>query len=152
MPNQTEHGKAFEFACLKGLENIISSAGQGVKCQAVLNESYKIAQDYFHNLPNQKHKDILLLAGSMMASKLADLEPRLLYPVKGLSDTISLEIQPDEKGIQGDVRDILALKIKLKSEITGWEIGISCKHNHKAVTRGFKLPRFPRYEFPRFAG
>lgn len=26
MPNQTEHEKAFEFACLKGLENIISTA------------------------------------------------------------------------------------------------------------------------------
>ena len=57
-----------------------------------------------------------------MAAKLADLEPRLIYPVKGFKDVIDLQIQPDEKGIKGDVRDVLALKILLKSEKIGWEI------------------------------
>lgn len=133
MPNQTEHGKAFEFACLKGLENIISTSGKGVKCQVKINESFNIAQKYFNSLPGQKHKDILLKASNKMAVKLADLEPRLIYPVKGLKDVIDLEIQPDERGIHGDVRDVIALKILLRSETVGWEIGISCKHNHKAV-------------------
>jgi hypothetical protein len=133
MPKQTEHGKAFEFACLKGLENIISTAGQDLKCQVKINETYKIANRFFDALPSQKHRDILLAASLRMATKLADLEPRLIYPVKGFSDIIDLEIQPDEKGIHGDVRDVIALRILLKSKKIGWEIGISCKHNHQAV-------------------
>jgi len=133
MPSQTEHGKAFEFACLKGIENTITNLGKGIKCQVKVNDSYNIANQFFNALPSQKHRDILLLASHKMAAKLADLEPRLIYPVKGFRDIIDLEIQPDEKGMKGDVRDVLALKILLKSEKAGWEIGISCKHNHKAV-------------------
>lgn len=141
MPNQTEHGKAFEFACLKGLESIISGSGQSVKCQVKFNEPYKTANHFFDTLPSQKHKDVLLLAGRKMAEKLSDLEPRLTFPVNGFKDVIDLEIQPDNKGIQGDVRDILALKILLKSESVGWEIGISCKHNHTAVKHQRISPR-----------
>jgi|SRR3989304_3465784 len=141
MPSQTEHGKAFEFACLKSLENIIATSGQGVKCKVKINETYKIANRFFDALPSQKHKDILLAASQQMARKLADLEPRLIYPVKGFNDIIDLEIQPDEKGIHGDVRDVLALRILLKSEKIGWEIGISCKHNHKAVKHQRISPR-----------
>jgi hypothetical protein len=133
MPSQTEHGKAFELACLKGLEKIISVFGQRVKCQVIKNKSYEIANCFFDNLPSQKHKKILLLAGYKMAEKLVDLEPRLICPTKGFRDVIDLEIQPDEKGIHGDVRDVLALKLLLRSEKVGWQIGISCKHNHKAV-------------------
>lgn len=92
-------------------------------------------------MPSQKHKDILLAASQKMAIKLADLEPRLIYPVKGLKDIIDLEIQPDKKGKYGDVRDVLALRILLKSENIGWEIGISCKHNHKAVKHPRISPR-----------
>ncbi len=133
MSKQTEHGKAFEFACLIGLKNIISTASQGLKCQVKINKPYKIANSFFNTLPSQKHKDILLAASQRMATKLADLEPRLIYPVRGFNDIIDLEIQPDAKGIHGDVRDVLALRILLKSKKIGWEIGISCKHNHKAV-------------------
>lgn len=93
------------------------------------------------NKTSQKHKDVLLAASRKMATKLADLEPRLIYPVKGLRDIIDLEIQPDEKGIHGDVRDVLALRILLKSENVGWEIGISCKHNHRAVKHQRISPR-----------
>ncbi|MBU0670565.1 HaeIII family restriction endonuclease [Patescibacteria group bacterium] len=141
MPNQTEHGKAFEFACLKGLENIIATSGQSVKCHVEINETYKIANRFFDTLPSQKHKDVLLAASRKMATKLADLEPRLIYPVKSLRDIIDLEIQPDGKGIHGDVRDVLALRILLKSESAGWEIGISCKHNHRAVKHQRISPR-----------
>jgi len=64
MPSQTEHGKAFEFACLKGIENTITNLGKGIKCQVKVNDSYNIANQFFNALPSQKHRDILLLAGS----------------------------------------------------------------------------------------
>lgn len=98
-----------------------------------INEPYKIANRFFDALPSQKHKDILRVASQRMATKLADLEPRLIYPIKGFNDIIDLQIQPDEKGIHGDVRDVLALRILFKSEKIGWGIAISCKHNHRAV-------------------
>ncbi|OGS27661.1 MAG: hypothetical protein A2297_08775 [Elusimicrobia bacterium RIFOXYB2_FULL_48_7] len=130
MPNQTEHGKAFEYACLKGLEGTIATFGQGLTCNLVDNISYKNAKDNFDNLTVHAHKELLLKAGLVMASRLKDLEPRLIYPVKGFKDIITLEIQPDKKGIEGDVRDVLAIRIFMKSEKNNWELGISCKHNH----------------------
>lgn len=133
MPNQTEHGKAFEYACLKGIENIITNLGQGINCRINRNNSFVLAKNYFETLPSQNHRNILINAGNKMAEKLSVLEPRLIYPVSGLKDIIHLEIQPDTVGKEGDVRDILALKILLKSDKIGWEIGVSCKHNHKAV-------------------
>jgi hypothetical protein len=133
MPGQTEHGKAFEYACLKGLDTIIRKYGQGISSQIISNDTYCTAKQFFDTLPDIEHKNLLLSAGEKMVMKLKELEPRLIYPVQGFSDTIRLEIQPDEKGVHGDVRDVLALRILLESERIGWEIGISCKHNHKAV-------------------
>ena len=37
-----------------------------------------------------------------------------------------ISLQTDSKGQQGDVRDVLLTG-------NGWEIGMSCKHNHEAV-------------------
>jgi len=43
-------------------------------------------------------------------------------------DTLQLIIPTDDRGREGDVRDIIIVR----SEI-GWEIGISVKNNHSAV-------------------
>lgn len=37
-------------------------------------------------------------------------------------------IQPDSQGVVGDVGDVVCIR-----GADGWEIGISCKHNHHAV-------------------
>ena len=39
-----------------------------------------------------------------------------------------LSIQPDKQGQKGDVRDVLCIRNE-----KGWNIGLSCKHDHEAV-------------------
>ena len=41
---------------------------------------------------------------------------------------MTVSLQTDANGISGDVRDVICLRAS-----DGWEIGLSCKHNHDAV-------------------
>ena len=54
------------------------------------------------------------------------LEPQLIEPNK--NEPLILSLQADSAGIKGDVRDVLCIRNQ-----NGWEIGLSCKHNHHAV-------------------
>ncbi len=54
------------------------------------------------------------------------LEPQLWNPNN--NEPLYLSIQPDSAGMKGDVRDVVCLRKQ-----NGWEIGLSCKHNHHAV-------------------
>jgi hypothetical protein len=56
-----------------------------------------------------------------------DIEPRLSNDI-GKDDILQLEILSDNYGKEGDVRDVLAIRLLQK-----WEIGVSAKNNHKAV-------------------
>lgn len=44
------------------------------------------------------------------------------------NEPLFLSLQADAAGIKGDVRDVLCIRKQ-----NGWEIGLSCKHNHHAV-------------------
>ena len=54
-----------------------------------------------------------------------ELEPLILDDGR---DELELKIQSDDKGQEGDVRDILIIRRGIE-----WEIGLSIKHNHFAV-------------------
>ena len=41
---------------------------------------------------------------------------------------LTLFLQPDSKGEEGDVRDLIVVRSNIQ-----WEIGLSLKHNHFAV-------------------
>lgn len=127
------HGKAFEYACLVGIAGAINRSGQNIVCIVQEDETYRNAKRCFEALPSNNHRDELLHAGEKIAEKLKSLEPRLVFSVKDFSDEVFLSIQPDACGIAGDVRDVLAAKIQAVSRQKGWQIGISCKHNHAAV-------------------
>lgn len=43
-------------------------------------------------------------------------------------DELELKIQSDDKGKEGNVRDVLIIRRGIE-----WEIGLSVKHNHFAV-------------------
>ncbi len=58
-------------------------------------------------------------------STILDLEPLILDDGE---DDLELKIQSDDKGKEGDVRDILIIRRGIE-----WEIGLSVKHNHFAV-------------------
>ncbi len=125
---QTTNGKAFEYACIFNLNKIINKYPQ-ITSKIIKDNQYNICKKHFKSL-SKNHKEVLIKGGFKLAEKLVMLEPRLIFSSKGMTDNIELTIQSDEKGKKGDVRDIIAIRIKAKA---GWEIGISCKHGHKAL-------------------
>ena len=80
-------------------------------------------------------KSKYLLYSSFSVNFLIDIEPRL-YSGLGKNDVLQLEILSDEKGKEGDVRDVLILRALQK-----WEIGVSAKNNHKAVKHSRLSPK-----------
>ncbi len=68
----------------------------------------------------------LELAASAAVRVIKRLEPQL-WKANG-NEPLIISIQPDSAGIKGDVRDVVCLRKQ-----NGWEIGLSCKHNHHAV-------------------
>ena len=118
---QTDLGKAFEYACLKALYDHHSDFQL---VEVVQNEPYNTALRFYADCL-EKQND--LMAGAKAAVRVLNrLEPRLTYYKNNVSLVLSL--QADAAGQSGDVRDVLCLR-----QADGWQIGLSCKHNHEAV-------------------
>lgn len=120
---QTEKGKAFEYACLKALENWMNE--NQVTWEEYSNKALKTAHKFYMDLDDDLRKK-MDQASKASIKMLERLEPQLTD--KKIMEPITLRIQEDAKGIAGDVRDIVCER---KSQ--GWEIGFSCKHNNTAV-------------------
>lgn len=118
--NNTDTGRAFEYACLQVFYNAIKS-----KRPATINKtsSVVVAEKCFLALSKQQ-QELMVKAAYSTVETIFDLEPMILEG----NDTLVLTIQPDKKGIAGDVRDLLITRNGVK-----WEIGFSLKHNHFAV-------------------
>ena len=119
---QTSNGKAFEYACVlelfkqleRGQQIIIESSPQLQTAEKLYEE---ISQDM---------KTRLNEAARAAVKMIKRLEPQL---VEGKDNNpLYLLLQADAAGIKGDVRDVLCIRKQ-----NGWEIGLSCKHNHHAV-------------------
>jgi len=120
--SQSSRGKAFEYACLnslyenlKGMQEILV---QKTPALIVAENSYIDESD---NL-----KLNMDLAANAATKILLKLEPQLSNPID--NSPLILSIQEDAAGIKGDVRDVISARTQ-----NGWEVGISCKHNHSAV-------------------
>lgn len=119
----TEYGKAYEFACLSALkEQIAGRTANSVVTD--ITDAYKTAQNAFLKAKEQGVADTLILAANAAVRVILRLEPQLQYG----SGSLTLAIQTDAQGIAGDVRDVVCIR-----NDSGWEVGISCKHNHQAV-------------------
>lgn len=120
---QTITGKAFEYALLLSLQERLENL---TRVEVLENAPYQKARNAYEQISEAEQQNNLLSA-SFAVNLLIDIEPRLSY---GLSseDVLQLEIVADKKGEEGDVRDVLAVRSS-----QNWEIGISAKHNHKAV-------------------
>ena len=117
--NQTETGKAFEYACAHVLVEKYNCYSDVYLADS---PQMKTARNAFEKMSNSEQKKYI--EGARAAIKIIDrLEPMLSQ--KNTSMTISL--QTDNKGQTGDVRDVLCVRNPK------WEIGLSCKHNHEAV-------------------
>lgn len=122
MAIQTKTGKGFEYACLKAFEGYLKSENNEVEISnngAVSNAK----SDYCNlSLDLQSKMD---KAAQAAVRVIVRLEPLLQ---NSTGDKLYLTLQADKKGMEGDVRDVLAIR-----KDKDWEIGISCKHNHAAV-------------------
>lgn len=120
---QTKNGKAFEYAILKEFKEKLERA---TVVQVIENNALLTAQKHFNSFEKTEQGKFLLYA-SFAVNFLIDIEPRLSNSFDK-NDILQLEILTDNKGQDGDVRDVVAIRLLQK-----WEIGISAKNNHKAV-------------------
>lgn len=123
MASQVTNGKAFEYALLAQFEEKLSNF---TVIQVREDESFQAARKCFQTLPEKKQNH-LFLTSSFAVNFLMDLEPRLKNALDN-QDILLLALNSDNKGKSGDVRDVLTIRAAQK-----WEIGISAKHNHKAL-------------------
>lgn len=117
--NQTEKGKAFEYACAQA---IFESKQKNIDIELIESpqlSTARICYAYLQAFEKEKYRK-----GAEAAIRIIDrLEPRLF----GDNGKLFVGLQPDSKGIGGDVRDVLCVRG------SDWQIGLSCKHNHDAV-------------------
>jgi len=117
--NQTELGKAFEYACAFMIHDKLSNADYAVEISQ--SPQMETAKRFFEYLSANNRENYI--KGAKAALRIIErLEPKL----NGNNGDIIISLQTDSKGQEGDVRDVLV-------SIDKWEIGLSCKHNHEAV-------------------
>lgn len=117
---QTRLGKAFEYACVYALYSRYKDS------QKVIVEDTPQLRTAKRHFEESKEEQTKFSAAASAAVRVINcLEPRLQFP--NGDGPLYLGVQPDSAGEKGDVRDVLCIRKGT------WEIGFSCKHNHRAV-------------------
>ena len=119
---QTSNGKAFEYACVIALHEQLE---KGQKIIIEDSPQMKTAQKLYGQI-SEDMKPSLDAAARAAVKIIKRLEPQLVE-ANG-NEPLFLSLQADAAGIKGDVRDVLCIRKQ-----NGWELGLSCKHNHHAV-------------------
>lgn len=119
---QTSNGKAFEYACIIALYEQLNN-GQQIVIE--VSPQMDTAKKLYDAMSNEM-KQLLDEAARAAIRIIRKLEPQLVEA--GNNEPLWLSLQTDSAGIKGDVRDVLCVRKQ-----NGWEIGLSCKHNHHAV-------------------
>ena len=119
--DQTTQGKAYEYACVQA---IVALVGQVRRVQILHNSSLVVAERAWHSLTDELRATMIRSSRAGIES-LIQLEPKI---VEDGNDDLELALQADQRGQEGDVRDVLIIRRQI-----AWEIGISVKHNHSAV-------------------
>lgn len=117
--NQTELGKAFEYACAFTIHDNCKNSNYAVEIEQ--SPQVDTARRFFEYL-NATERDNYIKGAKAALKIIERLEPKMI----GYSGDLVIKLQTDSKGQEGDVRDVLIT-------IDNWEIGLSCKHNHEAV-------------------
>ena len=122
MTNQSnKNGRAYEYAWMLVLYSAIN---QLRNAKIVSNSSLSANKSAWDNLEEEKQRIYRISADAALPTIL-ELEP--LISEKD-NDELVLEFKKDESGEEGDVRDIVIKRADIQ-----WEIGLSIKHNHKAL-------------------
>lgn len=119
---QTANGKAFEYACVLSFYEALHNME---RVKIVSSPQLDTAKHLYDEMKTDMKRS-LDLAANAAVRVIKRLEPQLWNAEK--NHPLFLSIQPDSAGIKGDVRDVICLR-----EQNGWQIGFSCKHNHRAV-------------------
>ncbi|MBR3605199.1 MAG: HaeIII family restriction endonuclease, partial [Candidatus Gastranaerophilales bacterium] len=114
-------GRAYEYICLLTLNEEINKVR---KSEIIKNSAFIAAQNAWYNV-DSTFQSILQESAKAAVATIFDMEPMI---IEESSDTLTLKIQTDNEGKEGDVRDIL-----ISRNDVCWEIGLSIKHNHFAV-------------------
>lgn len=122
--DQVRNGKAFEYAIAKEYKKYISQKGRNATL--VENEAYKQAKDYYDSFSNVEQTRFDKAAYETIDT-MTKIEPGLLAQ-KNEKDIISICLQKDQEGENGDVRDVVFSRNSPR-----WEIGFSAKNNNDAV-------------------
>ena len=120
--NSTIKGKAYEYACIIALEEIVSPIRP---INIVNNLSLGVAKERYLKDIDDSERSIMLASAKAGIATIIEMEPKI---IEDGTDAISISIQPDWVAREGDVRDVLIIRKSID-----WEIGISVKHNHEAL-------------------
>ena len=114
-------GRAYEYICLLTLNEEINKIR---KSEIIENSAFIAAKNAWCSVDNNL-QSILKESANAVVATIFDMEPMI---IESSEDILTLKIQTDNEGKDGDVRDILISR----SDVC-WEIGLSIKHNHFAV-------------------
>ncbi len=140
MPNQTLHGSAFEYAICSMIKRSINGwlANNGMResdIRIIRDDRYSAVESSFNEIEDD-YKEKMIKAAEAGLKHIAPLEPHLWHGTE--ENPIEVQVNINAGG-SGDVRDILMFNIR-NSDGSPWEIGLSCKWNHKAL----KSPRIAK--------
>lgn len=114
-------GRAYEYICITTLfDGIVKMRS----AEVIHNSAYHSALHAWNLMP-EGFQYILRESASAAVDTIFDMEPMIL---EQSADMLTLKIQTDNEGEDGDVRDIVISRSDVQ-----WEIGLSIKHNHFAV-------------------
>lgn len=121
---QVKNGKAFEYSLAYQYYRHLRSIGKSVNL--IEDSAMSVARGFYNELNDAKKQGFDLAAQNTIDSMLK-IEPGL-YAQKNRDDILSIMLQNDDEGKDGDVRDVVFSRIN-----PSWEIGFSAKNNNDAV-------------------
>lgn len=127
--SSNDRGRAYEYVCLQVLNREVNNIR---KSKIVENGSLDADKCAWDNM-TKEFRTILTLSAEAAVKKILELEPNL---TEQTDDVVQMFLQKDEKGEEGDVRDIVVTRKDIR-----WEIGLSIKHNHHAVKHNRLSPK-----------
>ena len=93
-------GRAYEYICLTTLSIEINK----IRKAEILRNSAYYAAEHAWNLMTEDFKVVLSSSADAVVSTIFDMEPMI---IENCADVLVLKIQTDDKGKDGDVRDIV---------------------------------------------
>lgn len=119
--NSTIFGKAYEYACILAISDLLNSVRP---FEIIKNKSLEIAELRFTEISKIEREEMLKSATAGIKA-IMDMEPCITEDGK---DLLTIFLQADDIAKTGDIRDVIIIRRSIN-----WEIGISVKHNHTAL-------------------